>query len=159
MKLKLILLSAVLMLAAACSPKSGNGQPVIEVWKSPTCSCCSKWVEHLRDAGFDVTVHNESTMNPLKTKLGVPQALASCHTAVINGYVIEGHIPAQDIRRLLSEKPDALGLAVPGMPIGAPGMEQGDRRDAYETVLFTSKGGTQTFAEHGHQPMQDKGVR
>ena len=147
MKLKLLLAAAVLLLAA-CAPKSDRGQPSIEVWKSPTCKCCSKWVEHLRDDGFNVTVHNQSAMNPLKTKLGVPQALASCHTAVVEGYVIEGHVPSQDIRKLLSEKPKTLGLAVPGMPIGSPGMEQGDRRDPYETLAFTASGESSVYVRH-----------
>lgn len=122
----------------------------IEVWKSPTCGCCSKWVEHLQGAGFKVVTHDENAMNPLKAKLGVPQNLASCHTATVGGYVIEGHVPAEDIRKLLAEKPAARGLAVPGMPIGSPGMEQGDRHDAYETVLFSADGSTRTFAEHGN---------
>lgn len=147
MKLKLLLLAAILMLEA-CAPKTDSGQATIEVWKSPTCSCCSKWVEHLREGGFNVTVHNETAMNPLKTKLGVPQALASCHTAVVDGYVIEGHVPIEDIRRLLSEKPKTLGLAVPGMPIGSPGMEQSDRHDPYETLAFTAGGESSVYAKH-----------
>lgn len=136
------------LLLAACGPGENAGQPHIEVWKSPTCNCCSKWVDYLRRDGFSVTAHNESAMNPLKTKLGVPRALASCHTAVVDGYVIEGHVPAQDIRKLLAEKPKALGLAVPGMPIGSPGMEQGDRQDPYETRLFSAEGSS-VFAAHG----------
>ena len=87
-------------------------------------------------------------MNPLKAKLGVPQALASCHTAVVDGHVIEGHVPIEDIRKLLSEKPKSLGLAVPGMPTGSPGMEQGDRRDPYKTLVFTASGESNVFAEH-----------
>jgi hypothetical protein len=148
MKLK-ILLGAVTILIAACGAKTQGDQPTIEVWKSPTCNCCSKWIEHLHQEGFNVISHNETAMNPLKTKLGVPQPLASCHTGVVGGYVIEGHVPAEDIRKLLADKPAARGLAVPGMPIGSPGMEQGDRRDAYDTVLFTAEGTTQIFAEHG----------
>lgn len=149
-----LLCSILLSLLAACSPTPTPTSPVateIDVWKSPTCSCCSKWVEHLRGNGFAVNVHNETAMNPLKTKLGVPEALASCHTGVVEGYVIEGHVPAQGIRKLLADKPAARGLAVPGMPIGSPGMEQGERRDAYETVLFTEAGTSQTFAEHGNR--------
>jgi len=148
MKLK-ILLTAIAILIAACGAKTPGDQPTIEVWKSPTCNCCSKWIEYLRKEGFKVVAHNETAMNPLKAKLGVPQPLAFCHTGVVDGYVIEGHVPAADIHKLLADKPAARGLAVPGMPIGSPGMEQGDRRDAYETVLFTAEGTTQTFAEHG----------
>ena len=147
MKSRIITFMALLLLAA-CSPKADTSQPTIAVWKSPSCSCCSKWVEHLRQDGFNVTIHNETAMKPLKTKLGIPQALASCHTAMVDGYVIEGHVPAKDIHKLLGEKPSAHGLAVPGMPIGSPGMEQGDRRDTYETVLFTSNGESSTYVQH-----------
>lgn len=148
MKLKTLMM-ALAILVSACGPDAPVGQPTIEVWKSPTCNCCSKWIGYLRSEGFNVIVHNERSMNPLKAKLGVPEPLASCHTGVIDGYVIEGHVPAQDIRKLLVEKPTARGLAVPDMPIGSPGMEQGNRRDAYDTVLFTAEGATRPFAEHG----------
>ena len=104
MKVK-ILLTAMAVLIAACGAKSPPDQPTIEVWKSPTCNCCSKWIEYLRQEGFNVVAHNETAMNPLKTKLGVPQSLASCHTGVVEGYVIEGHVPAGDIRKLLANKP------------------------------------------------------
>lgn len=121
----------------------------VVVYKSPTCNCCSNWVEHLRQSGFKVEVHNQSAINPLKAKLGIPQNLASCHTATVDGYVIEGHVPAGDIRRLLAEKPQAKGLAVPGMPIGSPGMEQGDRVDPYDVLLFDGRGEPRVFATHG----------
>lgn len=147
MKLKILILCAALL--SACGPGAKSGQPTIEVWKSATCKCCSKWADYLRREGFNVTVHNEGAMNPLKTRLGVPLPLASCHTGVVDGYVIEGHVPAADIRKLLSEKPQALDLAVPGMPIGSPGMEQGDRYDAYETLVFDRSGASQIFAVHG----------
>lgn len=138
--------------AASFDPRGGDPEPdTVVVYKSPTCNCCSKWVEHLRQAGLKVEVHNENAMNPLKARLGVPQNLASCHTAIVNGYVIEGHVPATDIERLLVEKPTAKGLAVPGMPIGSPGMEQGDRRDLYEVLLFQTEGQTTVFAQHGDQ--------
>lgn len=147
MKIKILPLLLALILAA-CGPTAKPGYPEVEVWKSPTCQCCSKWVDHLRQNGFSVRLHNESAMNPLKARLGVPQEMASCHTAVVGGYVIEGHVPAEDILRLLSEKPKALGLSVPGMPTGSPGMEQGDRRDPYETHLFDADGSA-VFAVHG----------
>lgn len=143
---------ALAMALTACGPKPPTQQPLIEVWKSPTCSCCSKWITHLKDNGFDVAVHNESAMNPLKTKLGVPQNLASCHTGVVDGYIIEGHVPAADIHRLLLKKPAGKGLAVPGMPIGSPGMEQGERQDPYTTILFADDGGGKSFQSHGRQP-------
>ncbi|MDZ4079779.1 MULTISPECIES: DUF411 domain-containing protein [Hydrocarboniphaga] len=133
---------------ATRAPGAIDAETVV-VYKSPTCHCCSKWVEHLRVAGFTVSVKNENAMNPLKTRLGVPADLASCHTALVHGYLIEGHVPAEDIRRLLAERPKAKGLAVPGMPIGSPGMEQGDRVDRYEVVLFSDDAPASVFATHG----------
>ena len=106
--------------ASAAAPK-----PAINVSKDPNCGCCTGWVEHLRNNGFTATVTDTKDMPAVKTRLGVPEKLASCHTAEIAGYVIEGHVPAHAINRLLAEKPKARGLAVPGMPIGSPGMEGG----------------------------------
>lgn len=120
----------------------------IEVTKSPYCGCCAQWVEHLRANGFTVRVTDTEDLDPVAHEHGVPDALRSCHTATVEGYVIEGHVPAADIRRLLAERPDAAGLAVPGMPIGSPGMEQGDRRQPYATLLFRRDGGQQVFARH-----------
>lgn len=145
-----LMLSAIL--ATACSRAAPEGAPVVTVYKSPTCQCCSKWVAHLRAAGFAVETRNEAAMNPLKSSLGVSQPLWSCHTAVVAEYIIEGHVPAADIRRLLAEKPKARGIAVPGMPIGSPGMEMGARHDPYEVMLFDEAGQTQTFARHGDWP-------
>lgn len=120
----------------------------VVVYKSPTCSCCSKWIEHLQQAGFRVEAHNESEMSQVKTRLGVPEELASCHTALINGYVIEGHVPADDIKQLLAKHPKARGLAVPGMPIGSPGMEMGTRVDAYDVLLMADGKPPAIFAHH-----------
>jgi len=120
----------------------------IEVVKSPTCGCCTLWVDYLRFAGFEVRVVEAEDVTPTARRLGVPDDLRSCHTATIEGYAIEGHVPAEDIRRLLAERPDAAGLAVPGMPIGSPGMEQGDRRQPYETILFSRDGSRRLFARH-----------
>ena len=120
----------------------------IEVVKSPYCGCCTQWIEYLRHEGFDVNVTEAEDLTPAARALGVPDELRSCHTASIEGYAIEGHVPAEDIRRLLAERPDAAGIAVPGMPIGSPGMEQGDRRQAYETILFRRDGRRQVFARH-----------
>jgi hypothetical protein len=143
----LLLVSLIL---AACKPGvDPTAGPLVEVWKSPTCSCCSKWVEHLKANGFRVEVHNEGQMNPLKTKLGIPQGLASCHTARVDGYLVEGHVPASDIKRLLAERPAGRGIAVPDMPIGSPGMEQGDRQDPFDVVLFGDNDQRQVFATHG----------
>ena len=109
----------------------------ILISKDPSCGCCSGWAEHLRAAGFQTKIVDVANLAPIKERLGVPPALASCHTAEIDGYVIEGHVPASAIRRLLAERPPASGLAVPGMPIGSPGMEvPGAAEDTYEVILF-----------------------
>ena len=121
--------------------------PTAIVYKSPTCSCCKKWVEHLRANGFPVQVREPDDLNTVKDRLGVPADMRSCHTAEIDGYVIEGHVPAADVQRLLREKPKALGLAVPGMPLGSPGMEVDDRRQAY-TVWLLQDDGNQSFTDY-----------
>jgi hypothetical protein len=110
------------------------------VYKSPTCGCCSKWVEHVQQAGFQVEVHDTANVAPIKNEHGLPQHLASCHTAIVDGYVIEGHVPADVIRRLLAERPQVAGIAVPGMPTGSPGMEMGDRKDPYDVIAFARDG-------------------
>lgn len=123
----------------------------IVVYKDAGCRCCTKWVDHLRRAGFSVAVENRSDMAAVKRDLGVPSSLASCHTAQVDGYVIEGHVPAEDIRALLARRPDADGLAAPGMPVGSPGMESGSRIDRYDVLLFASEGDPSVFATHGAQ--------
>jgi hypothetical protein len=122
--------------------------PKMVVSKDPTCGCCASWVEHVREAGFSVEVVERADLSRLKARLGVPQALASCHTAEVGGYVVEGHVPAEAVKRLLAEKPQAKGLAVPGMPIGSPGMEvEGSAPETYEVVLF-GPSGRRTFARY-----------
>lgn len=131
--------------AAARAPK-----PSVEVWKSPTCGCCKDWVKHMEDNGFRVTVNDSGNPNA-RAWLGIPQRLGSCHTAIVAGYAIEGHVPADDIHRLLREKPNAVGLAAPGMPIGSPGMdgpEYGGRKDAYEVLLVQRDGRTSVYRSH-----------
>lgn len=120
----------------------------VTVYKSPTCGCCEAWVSHLQQDGFDVKVLDVKNVAPYKTQNGVTPKLASCHTAFVDGYVIEGHVPAQDIRRLLRERPKVTGLAVPGMPIGSPGMEQGGRKDPYQVLTFDKNGNTSIYANH-----------
>lgn len=132
----------------APGPVAQASADTVVVHKSPTCGCCGKWVEHLKAEGFAVEVDDEAEMNVVKSRLGVPGRLASCHTATVGGYLIEGHVPVADIKRLLQEKPKAQGLAVPGMPVGSPGMEMGDRRMPYETLLFNGDE-TTTYARHG----------
>jgi len=119
----------------------------ISVYKSPTCGCCNKWVDHLKDSGFEVKAYNRNDMPQVKQQLGVAPPLQSCHTAIINGYVIEGHVPATDIQRLLSEKPAIHGLTVPGMPMGSPGME-GPRKDRYDVLAIDKQGKTTVFSRH-----------
>ena len=121
--------------------------PRVSVFKTPSCGCCSKWVQHLQAKGFDVEVHETPSTAEYRQKYGVPDKLKSCHTAVVGGYAIEGHVPAGDIQRLLSSRPKAKGLAVPGMPAGSPGME-GARSDAYSVILFGEDGGTSVFQEY-----------
>lgn len=120
--------------------------PVIDVYKSASCGCCTQWVDHLQKNGFVVNAHNVPNTAAYRTRLGVPVSLGSCHTAAIGGYAIEGHVPADDIRRLLMEKPAAAGLAVPQMPMGSPGME-GMHSDAFDVLLFR-KDGTQSVYRH-----------
>ncbi|MBA4151567.1 MAG: metal-binding protein [Acinetobacter sp.] len=127
------------------APSTANA---LVVYKSPTCGCCADWVDHLEAEGFTVDVHDREDMNTVKSLLGVPRELASCHTATVGDYVIEGHVAATEIKRLLAEKPTALGLAVPGMPIGSPGMEMDDKRMPYDTLLFDREKAT-VFASHG----------
>ena len=138
-------------LGSLATARSVRAAPVrIEVYKSPTCGCCSAWVNHMARAGFDVTARNidQVALDALKMQAGITPDLASCHTAFVSGYVVEGHVPASDVERLLAERPDALGLTVPGMPIGSPGMEMGNRRDAFDTLLLRRDGSTGVFQRH-----------
>lgn len=144
-------LAAGVMLAglasqAACSD-TGNTLESITVYKSPTCGCCTKWISHLEDNGFKVEAVNRSNMDGVKSEAGIPRQLASCHTAKVGGYLIEGHVPAADIKRLLKEQPDVAGLTVPGMPMGSPGME-GQRKDSYDVLTFTRAGDTGVFNQY-----------
>lgn len=120
--------------------------PAVTVYKSPTCGCCTKWVEHLQASGFEVKMVDMPNVAPMKEQLGLPRDLGSCHTAVVDGYVVEGHVPADVVKKMLAERPKAVGIAVPGMPIGSPGMEQGDRKDPYDIVLFTRDGTRSVYA-------------
>ncbi|MBC8167808.1 MAG: DUF411 domain-containing protein [Bryobacteraceae bacterium] len=122
--------------------------PVMQVYKTPTCGCCGKWVEHMKANGFDVKVTEVPSTLEYRQKYGVPEKLQSCHTAVVNRYTIEGHVPAADVQRLLKTKSESKGLAVPGMPIGSPGMEQGTGSQAYSVVLFDEKGATSEFRKY-----------
>ena len=157
-------LLAIMAGLSACAPTTGapvavvaaveqsaevHGLPVALVHKSPTCGCCGLWVDHLKEAGFQVEVRNSEDVMPVKQRLGVPYGKGSCHTAEIADYFIEGHVPAEDIKRLLAEKPDAKGLVLPGMPMGSPGMEgpEGTARP-YTVELVGRDGTTSSFSQH-----------
>lgn len=128
-------------------PQGQASLPEVAVYKSPSCGCCSKWGEHLQAAGFRVTEHDVRDLLAVKNEHGVPRELGACHTALVDGYVIEGHVPAEDILRLLEERPEVRGLAVPGMPMGSPGME-GPRKDPYASLSFDAEGNTAIWAYH-----------
>jgi hypothetical protein len=177
MKYRLLLACAVAVLAACTQPQSAavasavaatvpeaaaapakpqvvpsrkaSPLPHMVVHKSATCGCCAAWVDHVRHAGFEVEVRDEVELGAVKDKLGVPADMVSCHTAVVGGYYIEGHVPADDIKRLLAERPKAKGLVLPGMPMGSPGMEMPDgRAQPYAVGLVKADGTTQVFASH-----------
>ena len=123
--------------------------PPMLVHKSASCGCCGLWVEHMQAAGFEVEVRNADNVNPIKERVGVPLGKGSCHTAEVGGYFVEGHVPADDVKRLLAERPDAKGLVVPGMPAGSPGMELPDgRTQPYTVELVHADGTTSAFARH-----------
>ena len=148
MKRAVIILAVVFASIGAAAAQRPQ-QPVVEVFKSPTCGCCSKWVDHLRAHGFTVKTTDTETIDDLKAKHQIPKASRSCHTALVGGYVVEGHVPAADVQRLLKERPAIAGIAVPGMPIGSPGMEvPGMKAQPFEVVAFTKQGTTRVFASH-----------
>ncbi len=169
--LALVLLSATALVACAKTPEvaavaatapvtapvqpataagtTEQALPLTVVYKSPTCGCCGSWIEHMQKAGFKVESRNVDDMTPVKTRVGVPPAKGSCHTAEVGGYFIEGHVPAEDVKRLLTERPDARGLTVPGMPGGSPGMELPDGSvQPYVVELVARDGTTSVFARH-----------
>lgn len=133
------------IVALSAKPRA-EVKPVLTMYKDPSCGCCSAWARHMTAAGFTVTVIETANVDMVKARFGVPDKLASCHTAEINGYAIEGHVPAPAVMRLLAEKPAAKGLAVPGMPAGSPGMD-GWSRETYEVILF-GDGGQKTYARY-----------
>lgn len=143
----LLLAGASLPLAA---PALAQASWRVHVLKDPNCECCTAWVDHLRAAGFEVDIEelHAGLLAVRKAELGVPLALQSCHTGETEGYVLEGHVPAADIERLLAERPGALGLAVPGMPYGSPGMGPETEREAYEVILFRDDGSTEMWASY-----------
>lgn len=140
---------AIALLPSLSRATSSSPIP-LEVWKDPQCGCCQDWVDHMKANGFAVKVH-ETGNNAVRSRLGLPQKLGSCHTALVGGYLIEGHVPASDVRALLQQKPKALGLVVPGMPVGSPGMDgavYGGRRDPYDVLLVGHDGSTRVFKSY-----------
>jgi hypothetical protein len=139
------------LLAPIAAWSQQQDKPLVEVWKSPTCGCCKDWMAHLEANGFAVKA-NDSGNTVMRQRLGMPMALGSCHTALVGGYAVEGHVPAADIQRLLREKPPGvIGLAAPGMPVGSPGMDgpvYGGLRDRYHVLLVRKDGSTSVFATH-----------
>ncbi len=155
----LISLALVLILTAgggqALADRAGEGDRPVEatptevtVFRSPTCGCCGLWADHMRESGFDVDERMMSDMDGVKQELGVTPAMASCHTAIVGHYILEGHVPASDVQRLLAAQPDVAGIAAPGMPMGSPGMEQDGRVDPYTVFSFDEAGNATPFAEH-----------
>ena len=150
------LFAAMLLAALALAGGSTFAQrqtpgagPMVQVYKSPTCGCCANWVKHLQQHGFRTQVTDMENVADIKAQRGVPARAQSCHTAVVDGYVIEGHVPATDVQRLLKERPAVLGLAVPGMPIGSPGMEVPNMKpQPYDVVAFDKQGQLKVFASH-----------
>jgi len=153
MQRRILLLRAAstLPLAAAAWPLAAlAAAPMVEIWKDPNCGCCQDWVKHLNANGFATRVHDDGN-DAARSRLGVPAKLGSCHTGVVGGYALEGHVPAREAHRLLREKPKAIGLAVPGMPVGSPGMDgavYGGRRDSYDVLLVLAGGGTHVYQSY-----------
>jgi len=143
--MRILFVTAALLFAASVS--FASDLPQIEVWKDPNCGCCSKWIAHLRESGFRVNAHDTASVNTARAKLGMPHRYGACHTARVGQYVVEGHVPASDIKRLLKQQPEAIGLAVPGMPMGSPGME-GPYSEPYQTLLVDQSGNASVFSNH-----------
>ena len=151
MQRRFILQASTALIAAAAAPwVVALTRPQVEVWKDPDCGCCKDWVIHLQGNGFDVKV-NDSGNAAARTRLQIPEKMGSCHTALVAGYALEGHVPAREIQRLLKEKPKAIGLAVPGMPIGSPGMDGAlyrGRVDAYDVLLVLENGNSRVYKSY-----------
>ena len=147
MKRRNLLLALSVFPLAQAFPAT-SAAPAIHVYKDPSCGCCGAWVEHLKAAGWSVSVEEVQSTAVIRRRLGMPQEFGACHTATIEGYVLEGHVPAIEVKRLLATRPAAVGLSVPGMPIGSPGMQVGDRKDPYEVLLVDRNGRAHVFARY-----------
>ena len=144
-----VVLAAIVSMSGASAQRQAPAGPLVQVYKTPTCGCCANWVKHLQANGFATRVVDMDDLSEIKSKNQVPRSAQSCHTATIDGYVLEGHVPAADVKRLLKDRPAVLGLAVPGMPIGSPGMEvAGVKPQAYNVMSFDRKGQLTVYASH-----------
>ncbi|WP_422135899.1 DUF411 domain-containing protein [Endozoicomonas sp. ALD040] len=147
-KLKALFLGTAVLMSFMLA-KAEESLPTVMLYKTPACGCCKQWAKHMEENGFKVMSHDVPNTATYRARAGIPKGMESCHTAFIGDYAIEGHVPAADIKRLLSEKPAGVnGLTVPGMPLGSPGMEYGDRKDPYQVIGFTKDGNTSVFANH-----------
>ncbi len=147
MKIAIIILTFVFSYAATVNAKDSHSKDIV-VYKNPECGCCKKWITYLKRNNYNVTEKNTRDVFAEKKRLGVPEKISACHTAVIDGYVIEGHVTHRDIKRLLLLRPDVKGIAVPGMPTGTPGMEKGDIKEKYNVMSFDKKGKINIFVTH-----------
>lgn len=142
------MLVAAAAAAASWCVAASDALPTVEVFKNPDCGCCGAWVDHLKASGFPVKVTEVGDTAAVRKRHGLPASFGSCHTALVAGYVVEGHVPAADVKRLLAMKPVAIGLAVPGMPVGSPGMEVGSRKDPFDVLLIDKRGRDTVFARY-----------
>ena len=138
---------SILVAPLAAAVRLNAANPQVQVYKTPTCGCCGKWVQHLKDKGFQVMVQDVADTSVYRRKYGVPESLRACHTAVVEGYVVEGHVPASEIQRLLRERTKAKGLAVPGMPVGSPGMES-TQSQPYSVLMFDGDGRSSVYKRY-----------
>jgi hypothetical protein len=154
---KQVLLVGSILIGALAGSSAHATATTVEVYKSSTCKCCAKWVDHMRANGFTVNTHDVGNKEA-REQAGISTTLGSCHTALVDGYAIEGHVPAQDIKRLLKERPRAIGLTAPGMPHGSPGME-GARSDPYDVLLINKQGDTTVYSQHRPSDAKDSVMR
>lgn len=143
----LVAIASIVSIAAVTDAQAAN-LPKATVYRDPNCTCCGGWIEHLKAKGWNVKNVPTADMMAFKQEHGVTDDLASCHTAIIDGYVVEGHVPSDDIKQLLAQKPNISGIAVPGMPVGTPGMEMGNKKDSYAVVAFDGQGQTKVFKQY-----------
>jgi len=149
MKRRTLLYLAAVATAANSLPSSAKAPlPEVVVFKNPDCGCCGAWVDHMKAAGFPVKVHETPDTSAVRKRHGIPDEFGSCHTGVVAGYALEGHVPAEDVKRLLAKKPVAAGLSVPGMPVGSPGMEVGSRKEPFQVLLIDKAGRSRVFSSY-----------